>query len=130
MKRYIVTHVPDKSLYSTCEPCERLTGALRVSGILWSEINGVYKSRNHTDLTMAPKIPKKKNGTPPPIDKLAKPAIGVALALLGYYFFKGINSEVCKYFLCATSDSIDLTFACSHSHSLTYDLLSCTDPSC
>jgi hypothetical protein len=59
-----------------------------------------HKSRNLTDLTMAPKIPKKKNGTPPPIDKLAKPAIGVALALLGYYFFKGINSEVCKY-LCA-----------------------------
>jgi hypothetical protein len=46
---------------------------------------------------MAPKIPKKKNGTPPPIDKLAKPAIGIALAMMGFYFFKGINSEVCNY---------------------------------
>jgi hypothetical protein len=56
-----------------------------------------YFINNLTDLTMAqkPKPPKKKNGTPPPIDKLIVPAAGVALALLAFYFFKGINSEVC-----------------------------------
>ena len=31
---------------------------------------------------------------PPPIDKLIKPAVGLALALLAYQFFKGISSEV------------------------------------
>jgi hypothetical protein len=65
-------------------------GGLRDPGV-------ILLSRNLTDLTMAqkPKPPKKKNGTPPPIDKLIVPAIGVALALLAYYFFQGINSEVC-----------------------------------
>jgi hypothetical protein len=37
---------------------------------------------------------KKKNGAPPAVDKLLKPAIGVAMALLAYQFFKGINGEV------------------------------------
>jgi hypothetical protein len=93
----------------------RLTGATGTAGIgiirgwagfeLFSEmvsksICSRYRchiSLNLTDLTMAqkPKPPKTKKGTPPPIDKLVKPAIGVALALLGYYFFQGINSEVC-----------------------------------
>jgi hypothetical protein len=43
---------------------------------------------------MAPKPLKKKNGRPPPIDKLMKPAIGIGLALLAYQFFKGIGAEV------------------------------------
>jgi hypothetical protein len=43
----------------------------------------------------ANKPPKKaKNGTPPPIDKLLKPAIVVALAMLAYQFMKGISGEV------------------------------------
>lgn len=40
------------------------------------------------------KQPKKKNGVPPAIDKLLKPAVGIALALLAYQFFQGLNSEV------------------------------------
>ena len=31
---------------------------------------------------------------PPEVDKLLKPAIAVALAMMLYQFFKGINSEV------------------------------------
>ena len=31
---------------------------------------------------------------PPPVDRLIKPALGIGLALLGYQFFKGIQSEV------------------------------------
>ena len=33
-------------------------------------------------------------GTPPPVDKLIKPAIGVALAIVAYQFLQGISSEV------------------------------------
>lgn len=41
------------------------------------------------------KKPKKvKKGTPPPVDKLLKPAIGVALALVAYQFFRGLGSGV------------------------------------
>jgi hypothetical protein len=40
-------------------------------------------------------IPKKlKKGTPPPIDKLLKPAIGVALALIIYQFVRGLGAGV------------------------------------
>ena len=40
-------------------------------------------------------VPKKvKKGTPPPIDKLLKPAIGVALALVAYQFIRGLGSGV------------------------------------
>jgi len=31
---------------------------------------------------------------PPEVEKLLKPAIAVALAMIVYQFFKGINSEV------------------------------------
>lgn len=41
-----------------------------------------------------PKQKKKKNGQPPPIDKLMKPAIAVGLAMLAYQFIKGMGSEV------------------------------------
>jgi hypothetical protein len=37
---------------------------------------------------------KVKTGSPPPVDKLLKPAVGIALALLAYQFFKGISGEV------------------------------------
>ncbi|KAL7577702.1 hypothetical protein ACA910_015210 [Epithemia clementina (nom. ined.)] len=37
------------------------------------------------------KKPKVKNGEPPPIDKLLKPAIGVALALVAYQFIRGLG---------------------------------------
>lgn len=43
---------------------------------------------------MAKKHPKEKKGRPPPVDKLLKPAIGIALALLAYQFLKGLGSEV------------------------------------
>ena len=33
-----------------------------------------------------PKIKKAKKGSPPPIDRLLKPAIGVALAMVVYQF--------------------------------------------
>jgi len=40
------------------------------------------------------KQPKEKKGKPPPVDKLLKPAVGVALALLAYNFLKGLGAEV------------------------------------
>lgn len=43
---------------------------------------------------MAPKVKKPKNGTPPPIDKLVLPAIGIGLALLAYQFIKGMTADV------------------------------------
>ena len=44
---------------------------------------------------MAKGAPKKvKKGTPPPVDKLLKPAIGVALALVAYQFIRGLGSGV------------------------------------
>jgi len=37
---------------------------------------------------------KKRTEKAPPIDKFLKPAAGVALAMLGYYFMKGMKSEI------------------------------------
>jgi hypothetical protein len=43
-----------------------------------------------------PFVPKPKSGQPPPVDKLIKPAIFVALAMVVYQFFRGIGAEVCS----------------------------------
>ena len=42
------------------------------------------------------RVPKKKtrSGGPPPLDKFLKPAAGVALAMLAYYFMKGMSNEI------------------------------------
>ena len=42
------------------------------------------------------RVPKKKtrSGGPPPLDKFLKPAAGVALAMLAYYFMKGMSTEI------------------------------------
>lgn len=37
---------------------------------------------------------KKKQSGPPPMDKLLKPAAGIAIAMLGYYFMQGITNEI------------------------------------
>ena len=37
---------------------------------------------------------RSKTQKPPAIDKLLKPSIGVVLGLLGYFFLKGMKSEV------------------------------------
>jgi len=37
---------------------------------------------------------RSKTEKPPAIDKLLKPAIGVVLAFVAYYFMKGINTDV------------------------------------
>lgn len=37
---------------------------------------------------------KNKTEKPPPIDKLLKPAIGVVIAFVAYYFMKGISTEI------------------------------------
>ena len=37
---------------------------------------------------------KSKTEKPPAIEKLLKPAIGVVLAFVGYYFMKGLNTNV------------------------------------
>jgi hypothetical protein len=42
---------------------------------------------------MAP-IPKRKTERAPAIDKLLKPAIGVAIALVAYYSFTGLDLDV------------------------------------
>jgi hypothetical protein len=41
---------------------------------------------------------------PPPVEKLIKPAVAVALALVAYQFFTGIKSEVRE-----TKENIDVT---------------------
>lgn len=35
------------------------------------------------------RVPKRKTQKAPPMDKFLKPAAGVALAMMGYYFMKG-----------------------------------------
>ena len=56
-------------------------------------------NHNHTSLkspTMA-KVPKKsKTDKPPAVDKLLKPAVGVALAMMAYYSMKGVTSEIAR----------------------------------
>ena len=42
----------------------------------------------------AKKKSRSKTERPPAIDKLLKPAIGVVLAFVGYYFMKGLDAEV------------------------------------
>ena len=61
---------------------------------------------------------KEKKGRPPPVDKLLKPAIGVAIALLAYQFLKGLGSEVRYIILLA------LVFYAAES------VLTCPDFSC
>lgn len=41
---------------------------------------------------MAKGTNKKKTQSPPALDKLIVPAIGIGLALLGYQFYKGLNA--------------------------------------
>lgn len=43
---------------------------------------------------MAPKKSKSKTEKPPAIDKLLVPAIGVVIAFVGFYFMKGINTDI------------------------------------
>ena len=45
-------------------------------------------------MAAAKKKNKSKTEKPPPIDKLLKPAIGIVLAFVGYYFMKGIDMDV------------------------------------
>lgn len=40
------------------------------------------------------RVPKKKKQAAPPVDKFLKPAAGIALAMLGYYFMKGMTNEI------------------------------------
>lgn len=40
------------------------------------------------------RVPKKKTDTAPPVDKLLKPAVGIALAMMAYYFMKGMGNEI------------------------------------
>ena len=40
------------------------------------------------------RVQKKKQQTAPQVDKLLKPMAGVALAMLGYYFMKGMSNEI------------------------------------
>ncbi|KAL7475284.1 hypothetical protein ACHAW6_001204 [Cyclotella cf. meneghiniana] len=42
------------------------------------------------------KVPKKQTAKPPPVDKLLKPAAGIALAILAYYFMKGVTNEITR----------------------------------
>jgi len=39
---------------------------------------------------------KKQTEKPPALDKLLKPALGVALAVLAYYFMKGLDAEISR----------------------------------
>lgn len=39
-------------------------------------------------------VPKRKTERAPPVDKLLKPAVGVALAMLAYFVIQGFQAEV------------------------------------
>jgi len=39
---------------------------------------------------------RSKTEKPPPIDKLIVPAIGIVIAFVGYYFFKGISTDITR----------------------------------
>lgn len=54
----------------------------------------IETTRRANTWTMAPRPPKVKKGSPPPIDKLLVPAIVVGVAMLAYQFFKGLSAEV------------------------------------
>jgi hypothetical protein len=47
-------------------------------------------------MAAAKKKNKSKTEKPPPIDKLLKPAIGIVLAFVGYYFMKGIDIDISR----------------------------------
>jgi hypothetical protein len=51
-------------------------------------------------LSAEEKIKKKLKGKPPPVDKLLKPAIVCAIAVVAYQFFAGIKAEVSGVVLC------------------------------
>ena len=40
------------------------------------------------------RVPKRKTQKAPPVDKLLKPAAGVAIAMMAYYFMKGLTNEI------------------------------------
>ena len=42
------------------------------------------------------KVPKKQTAQPPALDTLLKPAVGIALAMLAYYFMKGVTNEITR----------------------------------
>lgn len=42
---------------------------------------------------------KSSSGGTPPIVGLLKPAIGVAIALAGYYFMQGLQTEVSSFYV-------------------------------
>jgi len=47
-------------------------------------------------MAKAIKKPRSKTSKPPAIDKLLKPSIGIVLGLLGYFFLKGMKSEISR----------------------------------
>jgi hypothetical protein len=66
-----------------------------VGGYLFSSHFHQQWHRSSDAATMAPPKEKKvKKGTPPPIDKLLIPAIGLTLAMLAYQFLKGVGADV------------------------------------
>mmetsp|Transcript_27193 Transcript_27193/g.56639 ORF Transcript_27193/g.56639 Transcript_27193/m.56639 type:complete len:439 (-) Transcript_27193:323-1639(-) len=40
------------------------------------------------------RVPKKKKQSAPPVDKFLKPAAGIAIAMLAYYFMQGMKNEI------------------------------------
>ena len=48
---------------------------------------------------------KRKTEKPPPVDRLLIPAVGVVVAFLGYYFMKGINTEVSHFEIIHTMEN-------------------------
>mmetsp|Transcript_24151 Transcript_24151/g.27838 ORF Transcript_24151/g.27838 Transcript_24151/m.27838 type:complete len:451 (-) Transcript_24151:170-1522(-) len=40
------------------------------------------------------RVPKRKTERAPPVDKLIKPAVGIVLAILGYYLIQGMGAEI------------------------------------
>jgi hypothetical protein len=59
------------------------------------------------------RVPKKSSTqTAPPMDKLLKPAVGVAIAMLGYYVMKG--SEWMVGFFCGLAVGSSCRVFCPH----------------
>jgi hypothetical protein len=51
-------------------------------------------TNSSSKLSAEEKVKKKLKGKPPPVDKLLKPAIVCAIAVVAYQFFAGIKAEV------------------------------------
>ena len=69
-------------------------------------------------------VPRRRTERAPDIEKLIKPALGVALALFAYIFLQGLNSEVCCCYCCCDVGTIVFSNENGHFALLLSELIS------